>query len=337
MIKNNLTFYIKTTETCNLDCSHCFTSGKSGRKIYFDPIKTAEWCNQLTEGRTGHFEYHGGEPFLAPIEDMWEFYNLTKHNNFSYGATTNLVFKLTDSKLEFMDNVLNKRIGTSWDSDIRFANDKQYNLWLGNVELLLKRGYQIKLFISLSRSVIDIEPIKLLKFVKSLGVQELALERLTMNGSARDNIDIFPTNQELQDWFLKMYKQVEENDARGWFVNEFLESVYSKFESNVNGAGTFCRDCEQKLFTINADGSISGCPNSAPEEVYGHISEGLQVVKKPKRCQIIAAELSRDPRCYSCEVYKYCKGDCHQLQWQGDVCPAPKLLMIEMENNYGSY
>ena len=80
MIKNDLYFYIKTTETCNLNCDHCFTNGKNGRKIYFDPEKVAEWVNKLKEYKphsTGHFEFHGGEPFLAPIEDMWKFYNLT--------------------------------------------------------------------------------------------------------------------------------------------------------------------------------------------------------------------------------------------------------------------
>lgn len=337
MIKNDLLFYIKTTETCNLNCSHCFTSGKNGRKIFFDAEKTADWCNLITPGRTGHFEFHGGEPFLAPIETMWDFYHRTNHSGFSYGATTNLVFKLTDEKIEFMDTVLNKRIGTSWDSNIRFENKKQLELWENNIKLLLDRGYTIKLFVSLSRSVVDVEPIHLLEFVKELGVQELALERLTLNGSARKNPFIFPSNYELQHWFLKMYEQTKEYNARDWFDNEFLENVYTKFEDNFNAAGTFCRDCEQKLFTINADGSISGCPNAAPEEVYGHIDEGLEVINKPKRCEIIAQEMTRDPRCYSCNMYKYCKGDCHQLEWEDDICPAPKLLMIKMDEEINGY
>jgi radical SAM protein with 4Fe4S-binding SPASM domain len=337
MIKNDLLFYIKTTETCNLNCSHCFTSGKNGRKIYFDPIKTAKWVNQIKDYNpqaTAHFEFHGGEPFLAPIDSMMEFYELTSHWNATYGATSNLVFKLTDEKLEFMDNILQKRIGTSWDSDIRFANQKQKDLWESNVKFLLDRGYTIKLFISLTKSVIDIEPIELLKFVKELGVQELALERLTNNGSARKNPHIFPSNLELQHWFLKMYEQTKEHNARDWFVNEFLENVYAKFEMNMNSLGTFCRDCEQKLFTINADGGISGCPNSAPEQVYGHIDNPLEeVLNQPKRCSVIVKELTRNSNCYTCNMYKYCRGDCHQLDWEGDICAAPKFLMIQMDKD----
>ena len=43
------------------------------------------------------------------------------------------------------------------------------------------------------------------------------------------------------------------------------------------------------------------------------------------------SELQRDPRCYECKVYKYCKGDCHQLVWEENVCAAPKLLMQELD------
>lgn len=326
-------FYIKTTETCNLDCSHCFTSGKNGRKIYFDPQKTAAWVNKLLEVqyRQPHFEFHGGEPFLAPLEDMYEFYELTKHNGGTYGCTTNLVHKLTNDKLEFIDTVLNKRIGTSWDPSIRFATPIQQELWESNIKLLVERGCTIKVFVSLTRDCLNIEPIDLLRYFKSLGVHELALERVTSNGYAKKNLFVFPSNIELQEWFVKFHDQVVEYDARSWMYNEFLESVYAKFETGFTKGGTFCRDCEQKLFTINADGTIAGCPNSAPEDHYSTIDiDPSETLISGKRCTIIAKEQSRDPRCYTCEMYKYCGGDCHQLDWEEDVCAAPKMLMKKL-------
>jgi MoaA/NifB/PqqE/SkfB family radical SAM enzyme len=39
----NWMFYLKTTETCQLNCKHCFTSGINGKKIYFDPFKTIDF------------------------------------------------------------------------------------------------------------------------------------------------------------------------------------------------------------------------------------------------------------------------------------------------------
>lgn len=333
MLRDDLMFYIKTTETCNLNCSHCYTSGKNGRKIYFNPTHVSHWVNQFAPNRTAHFEFHGGEPFLAPVKDMWKFYEQTVSvwkDNASYGCTTNLVHKLTDEKLEFMDHVLQKRLGTSWDPKIRFENQKQIDLFEYNVKFLLNRGYEIKLFVSLTQDVIDLQPLKLLEYVKNLGVQEMALERITHDGNATIN-NVAPRNIDLQNYFVEMHKL----NARDWFHNEFLENIYVKFENGFAGAGTFCRDCEQKIFTINADGSVGGCPNSAPSDYYADIfTPAEEVVGCAKRCDVIMSELNRDERCYTCPVYKYCKGDCHQLVWEDDICAAPRFLMKQLEEEY---
>jgi radical SAM protein with 4Fe4S-binding SPASM domain len=125
-----------------------------------------------------------------------------------------------------------------------------------------------------------------------------------------------------------MHQQSQQAAARDWFDNEFLETIYAKFESGLTSSGTFCRDCEEKLFTVNADGTISGCPNSAPEHQFGHINDPVpDLLVSPQRLENISCERARDPRCYTCEVFEYCNSDCHQLEWQDDVCGAPKSLM----------
>ena len=95
--------YVKTTETCQLNCKHCFTNGINGAKIYFNPEKTADWVKRLHEvayrpNDTIHYEFHGGEPFLAPISHMTKFYEETKElwPQTSFGITSNFVLKLTD-------------------------------------------------------------------------------------------------------------------------------------------------------------------------------------------------------------------------------------------------
>ena len=327
--------YVKTTETCQLNCKHCFTNGINGAKIYFNPHKTADWVKRLhseafNPSDTMHFEFHGGEPFLAPVSHMRIFYEETKDlwPNASFGITSNLTFKLKDEHWDFIKGPLGNRMGTSWDPKIRFENEKQEKLWEKNVRSLVDAGVTIKLFISVTKDTVNIEPIELLKWVKDLGVQEMALERLTGNGNALLHPEIFPTNLEQDQWFLKMHEQIEEHDARHWFDNEFMETIYNKFETGFLKGGTFCRDCEEKLYTINADGTLSGCPNAAPEEQFGHINDDIKsLINSPKRIKNIACERSRDPRCYECPVFMYCGGDCHQLAWQGDICGAPKSLM----------
>ena len=197
----NAMIYLKTTETCQLDCSHCFTSGSRGRKIYFDVDKTINWFrrlkNDITEIESIHIEFHGGEPFLAPLVDMWSLWRGTYNlwANPSYGICTNLVFTLDDAKLEFIDTALQGQIGTSWDPSIRFANPQQYDLWHKNINILTSnpKNY-VSLFISLSKDVIEKRPIELLQFAHSLNIDALHLERITINGSARKNNSIIPSN-----------------------------------------------------------------------------------------------------------------------------------------------
>jgi radical SAM protein with 4Fe4S-binding SPASM domain len=223
------------------------------------------------------------------------------------------------------------RIGTSWDPTIRFANEKQRQLWEDNVKTLVGMGFHLKVFVSLSKDVVNMSPREIIDYMMSLGIKELAWERITGNGNALIYGEkLYPTNKELQDFFMRCHTEC--SDLRGEFEDVFMETVYNKFEKGLLHQGTFCRDCEQKLFTINADGTIAGCPNSAPTDHYGHINQLASDVINSKGRQkvIIDEQVIRDPRCYSCPVFAYCHSDCHQLQWQDDVCPAPKTLMMEL-------
>lgn len=335
-IQSNISVYVKTTETCNLNCFHCFTSGINGAKIYFDPVATAKWVNQLNDGTNQcHFEYHGGEPMLAKTEDLFKFYFDvfdTWGDRASFGITTNLTYKLTEDKIDFLDHVMSHgRIGTSWDPTIRFGNEKQRKLWEDNVKLLASKGFTLKVFVSVSKDVCEMSPRDIADYMIGLGIKEISWERITGNGNALIHGDkLYPTNTQLQDFFMRIHR--ENYDLREEFDDAFMETVYNKFEKGLLHQGTFCRDCEQKLFTINADGTIAGCPNSAPTDHYGHISQSVtEVINSNGRQATIADELfNRDPRCYKCPVFAYCHSDCHQLEWQDNVCPAPKLLMMEL-------
>jgi len=332
-----LNVYLKTTETCNLNCKHCFTNGKNGKKIYWNVDLTIDWIKRVNEYFPNlnhiHFEFHGGEPFLVPIQQMQRVYDSCNNlwKSMSWGATTNLVYKIDDDYIKFVKNVFGNRLASSWDPNIRFSNEKQKKLWEKNIKTLNENQISIKLFVSVTKDLIKIEPIKLLKYFKKLKFKEVSFERLTKNGNANLFSEIFPTNKELDDWFLLMHEQNLKYGCRDWFENEFLENIYSKFENKLLNLGTFCRDCEQKLFTINADGTIAGCPNSAPEQYYGHITQEIKdLINSPKRIEVISCETHRDSRCYECPVFQYCGGDCHQLEWQDNICAAPKSLMMNL-------
>lgn len=332
----NRTVYIKTTEACNLNCKHCFTGGNQPKREFLDIERTIDWTRRLFEhigfDDRVHFELHGGEPFLLPVKQLKQLtagirtWGPVKH---SIGATTNLVYKLTDELLWFMRNDL-ESIGTSWDPDIRFANQKQLYLWQSNLATVTKH-MDVTLNVSVSRALIEMNVSDLLMFLRDSGCHKVQFERITANGNALKNTALFPTNAEINDWYLRLHNASEKIGARDWFYNAALEDVYAKFENGNACSGTFCRDCEESIFTLNADGSIGGCANSAPEESFGHIDDDIgELFASTGRLNSIVEERVRNELCYVCPVATYCGGDCHRLAWEGDVCAAPRQLMKKL-------
>jgi len=345
LIPSSLMIYLKTTETCQLNCKHCFTNGTNGRKIYFDPDQTIDWLQRLHELvpniQGGNIAFHGGEPFLAPVADMRQVWLACRDlwPNLWWSTTTNLVFKLTDEIRDFMKEAFPQGISTSWDKNMRFDNDKQEALWRQNVRTLVADGHNITLNISINRAITEMDPRDLIEFIKDLGVNWVHFERITPNGNANLNTDIFPTNVELDRWLLDLWHASIETESHRYFGNTLFESVLTSLV-NTTHSGCRCRSCEQKIFTLNADGTIGGCPNSAVDNTFGYMRDDIvDLLTSEGRLENIACESQRNPNCYGCEVFDICNGDCHQLAWQGDVCASPKSLMTELkrENNLDLY
>lgn len=352
LLPDNIMVYLKTTETCQLDCSHCFTSGKSGRKIYFDVEKTKNFFLNLhhhNPKQGGNIAFHGGEPMLAKVSDMREIHSFVTEllPNMWWSITTNLTYKLTDEiKLFFNDLCKEHGIGVSWDLDIRFENDKQLALWRENLQWLTDNGFNVTLMVSASSSLTKYDTKEFFEFIKSLKINYLHIERITPNGNALSNPDIFPTNKELDEWFVKLWDEYYNGGYYNYFSNEFFNSILTSLVQTQH-SGCRCRECEQKIFTLNADGTVGGCPNSAPTLFYGNVLDSLeQLFFATNRGCNIADEMVRATPCWTCDVYDICNGDCHQLKWndiegnivdvpkEGDICPAPITLMRKLKSEY---
>ena len=353
-------FYLKTTETCQLNCRHCFTNGTNGKKIFFNVDNTLQFFKKLAvinPNASGNISFHGGEPMLAPVKDMDFVATEIKSMlpNIWWSITTNLTYKLTDEiKQFFFKHFKNTAIGTSWDLDIRFTNSKQEELWRENVKWLIDNGFNVTLMVSISKKLTKMPILDFFEFVESIGVNYLHLERITLDGNAVSNTEIFPSNRELDAWFMEMWRVYEQHPKyRKVFSNEFINSILTVIVNQMH-SGCRCRECEQKILTINADGSIGGCPNSAPTTHFANLKDDLEhIFCNDQRMCNINDELTRSKHCWSCEVVDVCNGDCHQLNWEtfdgikindpdnyeNVVCPAPKTLMkyLKEQNNIALY
>ena len=345
---DDLMVYLKTTDTCQLNCDHCFTNGSNGKKGFFNPEKTIKFFHNYKkfrpELRAGCISFHGGEPMLCPPEKMFEVWNGTKElwSSVWWSVQTNLTYKLTSQKVDVFDTICQKAWGTSYDFNIRWPNKKAEDLWRSNVKELTAAGHNITVMVSLTGNLIrEKEPIEIINDMASLGVKFINFERVTADGNALENIKngIMPSNKELDHWFLKMWDQSNEHKTYEYIENLFFDSILSSTVYQTH-SGCRCRQCEQKVITINADGRVGGCPNGAVTNTYGHIDDDIfKLMSSDGRMCNIQTEAIRKPACATCAVYDICNGDCHQLGWEGDICAAPKSLMtlIKDKNDIDLY
>jgi len=331
--------YIKTTESCQLHCWHCYINDFRQQKSFFDLDKTIQWCQEYIRIFNKRpedilFTFHGGEPFLDDLHKLQLFINAFPESNFI--ATTNLCFPLTKEfvnfiKVNFIDPTTNRPyIKTSWDHKIRFSNPKQLDLWEKNVRCLMDEGIDVHVTICLTSLLIkEINPRWLFEYFDNLGgVKSLGLERLTHNTTEQK--DLIPDYEKLDRFLYKMF--LLNGSKYPNFKIEMFENI--KLAISGNFIGCRKRQCMSSVLTINADGSIGGCPNSSLLNSYTNINESpIQILKNRCRECLIKKEQIRNEKCYLCSLFKYCNGDCHQLSWQNNICPAPRRILKHLAEN----
>lgn len=321
--------YIKTTETCNLRCKHCYIGGNRDKQGFFDAKKVIRWLKSHTK-KYGvkesdlYISFHGGEPFLADLGEMQKICDAFPKANFD--ATSNLVIDIQHGIKDFiLKNFQQESIGpfikTSWDYDIRFSSPQQEQRWEKNVMELIESGVTVKVITCLTKPLLEnVAPETYLQHMKYLGVKHAGFERLTENTT--EDKSLIPAIEDVDAWLLELYRK-----------NDFLEqSFFGDIAAACKHIFLGCRkrECMQSVLTINADGTIGGCPNTSIKNWFfdldGHANPEL-------RAQLIKKEQTHDARCYMCDLFPECNGDCHQLSWLDGKCYVPKKLFHAIKSD----
>ena len=319
--------YIKTTEACQLKCRHCYIGDNRAKKAFFDEKKVIAWIKSNVKDEELQITFHGGEPFLCPLSKMQAICDAFPYAYID--ATTNLIYEPGKMKdiIGFIKKSFRSRksktpfIKTSWDYRIRFS-DEQETLFWNNIGMIQSAGIDILVITCLTEPLIKgITAETFYQYMKSHHVHSINFERLTENTTADKSL--IPKYEDIDNWLLRLY-QTWKSDEEKIYI-DFFENI----RAAVHGDYVDCRKrcCMQEVRTINADGTIGGCPNTAVKNFFadteGHYNKELHF-------KLIQKECRPHMECLACELYKVCHGDCHQLSWQENVCPEPKKLVKEI-------
>ena len=326
--------YIKTTESCNLKCDHCYIGEARKNNKFFDEDTTIAWLKDYMninglKNSDLYISFHGGEPLLCPLEKMEKMCRAFQGAQFD--ATTNLTYNLTDEMLKFMRTCFVSDgqffVKTSWDKDIRFKTKEQELLWWENIRKLKSEGAYIKVNICLTTKLLEISPEAFLDYFYSSGIDELHFERLTLNTT--QDVTLIPEPKIVDRWLLNLYKLRPEIE-----IDNFTD-----IKRALNGEYVGCRKrtCMKDVLTINADGSVGACPNSSLTVSFTSIYDKAQPIYKIQQ-ELIKTEELRQLLCYTCEYFTVCNGDCCQLSFYHGECFFPKKLAdaIKIGRNYNA-
>ena len=347
-IKN---IYVKLTNRCNLHCQHCYNAvctdqGQMTRKTL---EKIMDYILDLKEqGYDVDVALHGGEPMIYKDKDtLWDFVLTCEEAGIPITMTTNLMFKVYDEHIGMFQHLKQADgtalVMTSWDYKIRFQEHGQQQMWEKAVKQILKYDIEVQPIVTVTKLLIEEKtPDEIFKYMTDLGVHYMNFERLTCTGKAEENQEkLMPTNRQVDQWLAEAYKTWKAKYSKLYIP--IFDSLEWAAEEGVF-IGCRARQCTKCVRTFNPDGSLALCPNM-PKDTVGNINKAKSVyeisdvivdtknnAKYKKLCDL---EETKDNRCYTCEFYSICNGDCFQLQWDDTGCPGLKETIIEVLKHSG--
>ena len=337
------TIYVKLTNRCNLTCDHCYNAvcHDQGQMSANTLQKILDYIYDLKEqGYDVDVALHGGEPTLYRDKDaLWDFVLACNEMNVPITMTTNLVFKVDDTDIalfsKFKQADGEPLVLTSWDYKIRFKPESLETTWKNSVTKILEAGVGVQPIVSLTKLLIEEKtPHDIFEYMDKVGVKNLNFERLTCTGRASENEEqLMPTNEQVDSWLCEAYKLWKAKYSHIYVpLLDALE--WAAWEGKY--VGCRARQCVRVVRTFNPDGSMATCPNM-PTDTVGNIRNiksveevGNVITGNKKYKKLLDKEYIKDNRCYSCEYYTICNGDCFQLRWDETGCPGLKKTITEV-------
>lgn len=317
-----MNIYIKPAELCNLRCLHCYNAKEIINKKTLDLNQVRSFLSKIEDNLNNYYIIHGGEPLLLHIDYLKELRDIKP--NSKWRITTNLTLDLDKDKIDFLNSL--DEIRTSFDIKIRFNNIKNLLTWKKNLNKLDRS--KVSLIICLTPYILKHNPEDILKLLNQLKINKVYFERICITGAAIYNQNCVCAYTDIDNWLCNLY-HVYKNKYKHLQIMEFY-NIEAGINQDLNNYRGSC--CCKKAITINSDGTIGECPNNANYDIIGTIYNEPEEAfnKKCMGCKI-------NPKCLSCDYFKYCRGGCEQQLWQDNICPYPKKLFNLIRNDLNEH
>jgi len=317
-------FVFKVSKYCNLRCDYCYEFPYLANKarMSLDQIRAAfqNIKSSVTELAIAKadFIWHGGEPFLIPLE-FYEDVNLVQKvifgTEFKYfnSVQTNLTV-LTERHIDFLERGFFSDIGVSFDvygdQRIDTAGKSRTELVRANIHKLIDHQIRFCAIAVLARHALPSIK-RIYRFFDELGIDHriLAYYRSVSSKQAeRHGLDF--------DELVSAYKDV----FHEWLASERATPVdpirdYVRYAvRHVTGVNDnrYDRSASERVFVIDVNGNVFNVVESyEPEFCYGNLfsSSFREIALSEARVRSIALSRERMQRfCHQCPYFGNCPG-----------------------------
>jgi uncharacterized protein len=344
-------FVVKISKFCNLRCSYCYEYAELGKRrrmgleqlrAFFVNVRDAV---PAYDRQRIHFVWHGGEPFLIPLDYYERIGELQREifgDDLGYMnlVQTNLTV-LTDRHIEFVreQRFFANSLGVSFDvygdQRVDTRGRLRTDTVLTNLQRLKDGGVAFGAITVLARNTLArIEEIY--RFYDSLGisVRFLPFYKSSNDGQVAEHSLSF---EEITTSLQKIF------DA--WLVSETATIVhpledYIRYALAAMAAGTrYQHDPEsgEQVFLVDTDGATYGVADTYDRDHhYGNVflDDFGKVLNSPARQRAAREGRERMARyCASCPYFGYCPGrfaaEATQEQrrmLESDGCPVREVM-----------
>ncbi len=317
---DNISFIIKTTRKCNLNCKYCFERDNNSKEIersllisLFKVLNSMYWIKKI------NFIWHGGEPLLLGqefyeriIKDQKKYIKKEIYNSIQTNGTL-----LSKQFVTFLnENYFN--IGISFDGLMQIHDinrifpdgNKSSEIIIKNLKIVNDNTKKFGILSVLSNELLDTKPVELLDFLKENRIYKIALLPLRLCFNNREEYLIYIAKvKKYLNKFIDLiisdkYKEIE--------LREFESKIDILFENKPR----LCHEgqnCVGKYFTINNDGLISHC-DKFDNFNFLKMEYNLDNFKENIESRGIEhyknIEIEIRNKCKICKYFSLCNGGC---------------------------
>ena len=339
-------FVIKITKYCNLRCSYCYEFPDLGNKeriplnAFERMFKNIADDAKLSRLDSLEFVWHGGEPFLIPLDYYRAIRRLQREVFADRLAVSNMVQTnltiLTERHIEFLKSkAFFSTIGVSFDVcgnqriDVHGRSSAQ--IVLANMQTLIDNEIEFGAIVVLARNTLP-HVRNIVRFFDELQIGMRFLP-FYLNASEQETADWQISNHALT--YLELVDALKQI-FDGWLASEnaiTIEPIDSFIDFAISYLGglshwTYLKSEVESVFVVNVDGGVWGAGEAyLGGKNYGNLfDEGFAAIlnSSSRRIAVNEAQNRMAQYCGQCPYYGACPG-----HYVGDASPQQQRMLTE--------